>query len=150
MKCFFWCLEKFLKFLNKNAYIEVRVLQPLGLQIVNRQLCERNKIQGLVIMFMKAQKIALSWFRFYPFYLRIAYVLLCCMVSLITTFSFAFLSIIFTFFFQIAVYGKNFCTSAKNAFFLLMRNILRYVTFIYFSFGSKLYFILENKIVKDM
>jgi len=47
LKCCFWCLEKFLKFLNKNAYIEI------------------------------------------------------------------------------AVYGKNFCTSAKNAFFLLMRNILR-------------------------
>ncbi|XP_064649866.1 choline transporter-like protein 2 isoform X3 [Lineus longissimus] len=49
MKCCFWCLEKFLKFINKNAYILV------------------------------------------------------------------------------AVYGKNFCTSAKNAFFLLMRNILRVV-----------------------
>ncbi|XP_031569515.1 choline transporter-like protein 4 [Actinia tenebrosa] len=49
MKCCFWCLEKFLKFLNKNAYIEI------------------------------------------------------------------------------AVYGKNFCVSAKNAFFLLMRNILRVV-----------------------
>jgi len=47
LKCCFWCLEKFIKFLNKNAYIEI------------------------------------------------------------------------------AVYGKNFCTSAKNAFFLLMRNILR-------------------------
>ena len=47
MKCCFWCLEKFMKFLNKNAYIEI------------------------------------------------------------------------------AVYGKNFCVSAKNAFFLLMRNILR-------------------------
>ncbi|XP_048587230.1 choline transporter-like protein 4 [Nematostella vectensis] len=49
LKCCFWCLEKFLKFLNKNAYIEI------------------------------------------------------------------------------AVYGKNFCVSAKNAFFLLMRNILRVV-----------------------
>ncbi|XP_006823430.1 choline transporter-like protein 2 [Saccoglossus kowalevskii] len=49
MKCCFWCLEKFMKFLNKNAYI------------------------------------------------------------------------------MIAVYGKNFCTSAKNAFFLLMRNIVRVV-----------------------
>ncbi|XP_065646897.1 choline transporter-like protein 4 isoform X2 [Hydra vulgaris] len=47
LKCCFWCLEKFLKFLNKNAYIEI------------------------------------------------------------------------------AVYGKNFCVSAKNAFMLLMRNILR-------------------------
>ena len=28
---------------------------------------------------------------------------------------------------QIAVYGKNFCVSAKNAFFLLMRNIIRSV-----------------------
>ena len=27
--------------------------------------------------------------------------------------------------FQIAVYGKNFCVSAKNAFFLIMRNIVR-------------------------
>ena len=26
---------------------------------------------------------------------------------------------------QIAVYGKNFCVSAKNAFFLIMRNIVR-------------------------
>ncbi|CAH1786106.1 unnamed protein product [Owenia fusiformis] len=47
LKCFFWCLEKFMRFLNKNAYI------------------------------------------------------------------------------LIAVYGENFCTSAKNAFFLIMRNILR-------------------------
>ncbi|GAA6073781.1 choline transporter-like protein 2 isoform X1, partial [Tachysurus ichikawai] len=25
----------------------------------------------------------------------------------------------------VAIYGKNFCTSAKDAFFLLMRNIIR-------------------------
>ncbi|XP_067877451.1 choline transporter-like protein 2 isoform X3 [Heterodontus francisci] len=49
LKCCFWCLEKFLKFLNRNAYI------------------------------------------------------------------------------MIAVYGNNFCTSAKNAFFLLMRNIIRVI-----------------------
>ncbi|XP_036426523.1 choline transporter-like protein 2 [Colossoma macropomum] len=47
LKCCFWCLEKCVKFLNRNAYI------------------------------------------------------------------------------MIAIYGKNFCTSAKNAFFLLMRNIVR-------------------------
>lgn len=28
---------------------------------------------------------------------------------------------------QIAIYGKNFCVSAKNAFKLLMRNILRFL-----------------------
>uniref|UniRef100_A0A8C7G451 Choline transporter-like protein n=1 Tax=Oncorhynchus kisutch TaxID=8019 RepID=A0A8C7G451_ONCKI len=49
LKCCFWCLEKFIKFLNRNAYI------------------------------------------------------------------------------MIAVYGKNFCLSAKNAFMLLMRNIVRVV-----------------------
>ncbi|XP_041091249.1 choline transporter-like protein 4 isoform X3 [Polyodon spathula] len=49
LKCCFWCLEKFIKFLNRNAYI------------------------------------------------------------------------------MIAIYGKNFCTSAKNAFCLLMRNIVRVV-----------------------
>ncbi|XP_066523036.1 choline transporter-like protein 4 [Hoplias malabaricus] len=49
LKCCFWCLEKFIKFLNRNAYI------------------------------------------------------------------------------MIAIYGKNFCVSAKNAFLLLMRNILRVV-----------------------
>lgn len=49
LKCCFWCLEKFLKFLNKNAYI------------------------------------------------------------------------------MMAVHGKNFCTSAKDAFFLLMRNVVRVV-----------------------
>lgn len=47
LKCFFWCLEKFIKFINKNAYI----------------MC--------------------------------------------------------------AIHGKNFCASAKDAFGLLMRNILR-------------------------
>ncbi|XP_061833975.1 choline transporter-like protein 5-B isoform X3 [Nerophis lumbriciformis] len=47
LKCCFWCLERFIKFINKNAYI------------------------------------------------------------------------------MIAIYGKNFCTSSKNAFFLLMRNIIR-------------------------
>ncbi|XP_032094883.1 choline transporter-like protein 4 [Thamnophis elegans] len=49
LKCCFWCLEKFLKFLNRNAYI------------------------------------------------------------------------------MIAIYGKNFCVSAKNAFNLLMRNVVRVV-----------------------
>lgn len=49
LKCCFWCLEKFMKFLNKNAYI------------------------------------------------------------------------------QIAAHGKNFCTSAKNAFMLILRNIVRVV-----------------------
>uniref|UniRef100_A0A6Q2YA35 Choline transporter-like protein n=1 Tax=Esox lucius TaxID=8010 RepID=A0A6Q2YA35_ESOLU len=47
LKCCFWCLEKFIKFLNRNAYI------------------------------------------------------------------------------MVAIYGKSFCTSAKDAFFLLMRNIVR-------------------------
>ncbi|XP_056153974.1 choline transporter-like protein 4 [Lampris incognitus] len=49
LKCCFWCLERFIKFLNRNAYI------------------------------------------------------------------------------MIAIYGKNFCTSAKDAFSLLMRNIIRVV-----------------------
>uniref|UniRef100_A0A8C2XPB5 Choline transporter-like protein n=1 Tax=Cyclopterus lumpus TaxID=8103 RepID=A0A8C2XPB5_CYCLU len=49
MKCCLWCLEKFIKFLNRNAYI------------------------------------------------------------------------------MIAIYGKNFCVSAKNAFLLLMRNVVRVV-----------------------
>lgn len=31
------------------------------------------------------------------------------------------------FLFQIAIYGKNFCVSAKNAFMLLMRNVIRSV-----------------------
>ncbi|XP_010778065.1 choline transporter-like protein 2, partial [Notothenia coriiceps] len=47
LKCCFWCLEKFVKFINRNAYI------------------------------------------------------------------------------MTAIYGNNFCTSAKNAFFLLMRNMIR-------------------------
>ncbi|KAL0993018.1 hypothetical protein UPYG_G00102240 [Umbra pygmaea] len=47
LKCCFWCLEKFIKFLNRNAYI------------------------------------------------------------------------------MVALYGKNFCTSARDAFFLLMRNMIR-------------------------
>uniref|UniRef100_A0A672QNN0 Choline transporter-like protein n=1 Tax=Sinocyclocheilus grahami TaxID=75366 RepID=A0A672QNN0_SINGR len=49
LKCCFWCLEKFIKFLNRNAYI------------------------------------------------------------------------------MVAIYGKNFCRSARDAFFLLMRNVIRVV-----------------------
>lgn len=33
----------------------------------------------------------------------------------------------FCLFCQIAIYGKNFCVSAKNAFQLLMRNVIRFV-----------------------
>ena len=32
---------------------------------------------------------------------------------------------IFSFYFQIAIYGKNFCMSAKDAFMLIMRNVVR-------------------------
>lgn len=35
-------------------------------------------------------------------------------------------NLIWVFLLQIAVYGKNFCTSAKDAFFLILRNIVRY------------------------
>lgn len=34
---------------------------------------------------------------------------------------------VFFLFCQIAIYGKNFCVSAKNAFQLLMRNVIRFV-----------------------
>uniref|UniRef100_A0A8C4EEY3 Choline transporter-like protein n=1 Tax=Dicentrarchus labrax TaxID=13489 RepID=A0A8C4EEY3_DICLA len=54
LKCCFWCLEHFIKFINRNAYI------------------------------------------------------------------------------MIAIYGKNFCTSSKDAFFLLMRNVIRDVSHIFF------------------
>ncbi|KAJ6641805.1 Choline transporter-like 2 [Pseudolycoriella hygida] len=80
MKCFFWCLEKFLKFINKNAYI----------------MC--------------------------------------------------------------AIHGKNFCGSAKDAFNLLMRNVLRVFAldkvtdFLFFlskllvtlGMGAATYFYLES------
>ncbi|XP_037044636.1 choline transporter-like 2 isoform X2 [Bradysia coprophila] len=82
MKCFFWCLEKFLKFINKNAYI----------------MC--------------------------------------------------------------AIHGKNFCGSAKDAFNLLMRNVLRVFAldkvtdFLFFlskllitlGMGASVYFYLESEI----
>ena len=32
---------------------------------------------------------------------------------------------------QIAVYGKNFCTSAKRAFFLILRNVVRLLFYVY-------------------
>ncbi|XP_072293984.1 choline transporter-like protein 5-B isoform X2 [Eucyclogobius newberryi] len=82
LKCCFWCLERFIKFLNRNAYI------------------------------------------------------------------------------MIAIYGKNFCTSAKEAFFLLMRNILRVAVldkvtdfllflgkvFISGGVGALAFFVLTHKI----
>ena len=68
--CCLWCLEKFLKFINKNAYIMVR---------------SETHFQGL-------------------FTLQTSYNLIIL---------------------QVALYGKNFLWSAKEAFSLLMRNILR-------------------------
>ena len=35
--------------------------------------------------------------------------------------------IFFPFFFQIAIYGRNFCAATKDAFMLIMRNVLRSV-----------------------
>lgn len=67
LKCFFWCLEKFLKFINKNAYI----------------MC--------------------------------------------------------------AIHGKNFCASAKDAFGLLMRNILRVFVLDKVSYSKLCCFSNSNK-----
>lgn len=75
LKCCFWCLEKFIKFLNRNAYIMVRLKLAAA-------RCSTN------ICFYWASNRRL-------------------------------------FSLQIAIYGKNFCVSAKNAFMLLMRNIVR-------------------------
>uniref|UniRef100_A0A671RH69 Choline transporter-like protein n=1 Tax=Sinocyclocheilus anshuiensis TaxID=1608454 RepID=A0A671RH69_9TELE len=63
LKCCFWCLEKFIKFMNRNAYI------------------------------------------------------------------------------MVAIYGKNFCRSARDAFFLLMRNVIRlYFDGIHSGFSHSLFF----------
>lgn len=43
--------------------------------------------------------------------------------------------------FQIAVYGKNFCASAKNAFLLLMRNIVRW---------GVLHYVLKKNNIKSL
>uniref|UniRef100_A0A4W3I1S4 Choline transporter-like protein n=1 Tax=Callorhinchus milii TaxID=7868 RepID=A0A4W3I1S4_CALMI len=68
MKCCFWCLERFIKFLNRNAYI------------------------------------------------------------------------------MIAIYGKNFCTSAKEAFFLLMRNVQYFFKMYLFSTGVLAFFFFTRRI----
>ncbi|XP_041368219.1 choline transporter-like protein 2 isoform X3 [Gigantopelta aegis] len=82
MKCFFWCLEKFLKFINKNAYI------------------------------------------------------------------------------MTAVYGRNFCMAAKDAFFLILRNIVRVVVIdkitdfllfigklvVVFAMGTAAFFFFDGRI----
>lgn len=80
LKCCFWCLEKFIKFLNRNAYIMVS----------GRTLC----CGGVCVCVCVSPPCPSRGPR---------------------TFSS----------FQIAIYGTNFCTSARNAFFLLMRNIIR-------------------------
>lgn len=81
LKCCFWCLEKFIRFLNRNAYIMVSGLGPIT---------NPPALPGREGPLFPVGALIL------PFY------------SL-----------------QIAIYGTNFCTSAKNAFFLLMRNIIR-------------------------
>lgn len=81
LKCCFWCLEKFLKFLNRNAYIMVREAGRWGLFLLPLE-------EGFALLRAECPPLPPSA----P---------------------------------QIAVYGTNFCTSARNAFSLLMRNIIR-------------------------
>ena len=47
--------------------------------------------------------------------------LLCNFQKVTSTMKFSHIS----FTFQIAIYGKNFCASAKDAFMLIMRNVVR-------------------------
>lgn len=87
MKCCFWCLEKCIKFLNRNAYIMVS-------SAAAREMLHLVKFS--------------KWFK------------------------------LFVVFLQIAIYGKSFCPSARDAFFLLMRNIIRwdFITLISTIFNS--------------
>lgn len=48
-----------------------------------------------------------------------------------------YLTVINVFGLQVAIYGKNFCTSARDAFFLLMRNMIRWLhLFVILEFGT--------------
>lgn len=110
LKCCFWCLEKFMKFLNKNAYIMVSYLfhciiychpiQYFVINNINNEMANLNDIYG-------------------PYNTT--------GLQLIMSIASRILGQVVYFILQTAVYGKNFCTSAKNAFFLIMRNIVRYV-----------------------
>lgn len=85
-KCCLWCLEKFIKFLNRNAYIMVSSTVPPA-------------VPGSVPL---SPSSSTMWASSPNVWLRD----LSCPS-------------------QIAIYGKNFCVSAKNAFMLLMRNVVR-------------------------
>lgn len=85
-KCCLWCLEKFIKFLNRNAYIMVSAASS------GPSLCAPPPWAS------PARGQAHTG----------------CGSDLSSSSSS-----------QIAIYGKNFCVSAKNAFMLLMRNIVR-------------------------
>lgn len=91
LKCCFWCLEKFLKFLNRNAYIMVREAGRWGLFLLPLE-------EGFALLRAECPPLPPS-------------APLCPPPPPSAP--------------QIAVYGTNFCTSARNAFSLLMRNIIR-------------------------
>lgn len=108
LKCCFWCLEKFIKFLNRNAYIMVSSAgQPVWPRSAPWEM-----------FFVKWH----GTFKALPLEDVSAYIgLYLCYCK----FYFTSNNLLCTC--QIAIYGKNFCVSAKNAFMLLMRNIIRFV-----------------------
>lgn len=103
LKCCFWCLEKFIKFLNRNAYIMVHFL---------------SFVRCFWLGSISSARL--------PLY---------CSNTIAETKGELYWGVLS---FQVAIYGKNFCTSAKDAFFLLMRNIVRWVLVFYLRFcGNK-------------
>lgn len=103
LKCCFWCLEKFVKFLNRNAYIMVRLTEQHSIGNISdldfRGLLSHNSV------------LQYLWF---PYENRWCSTLFIYLLIILIVWSY-----------QVAIYGKNFCTSARDAFFLLMRNIIR-------------------------
>ena len=47
MKCCFWCLEKFIKFVNRNAYIMVRATRTTGTNGLTGNITKQQQWGGM-------------------------------------------------------------------------------------------------------
>ncbi|KAI4888406.1 hypothetical protein NFI96_018877 [Prochilodus magdalenae] len=101
LKCCFWCLEQCIRFLNRNAYIMLVVYSRSARPsfTFTLEVSSQSALGSSLTCPLIRYSLGDRWSRGGREWVRVHL--------------------------RIAIYGKNFCTSAKEAFFLLMRNIIR-------------------------
>lgn len=118
LKCCFWCLERFIKFMNRNAYIMVSHSHFFKVQALHNFIFDIfYNYQITAYIFSVDSFICLNMnANVEPVLSRNRLTERRNALTFIVRFDSCP---------QISIYGKNFCSSARDAFFLLMRNVMR-------------------------